>query len=252
MSHKVHADEGDNIQEFVENTNGVKNSDQIPLTKRDLEVFKKQIGDMCATIVAMNEKLNNVEEKNIKETKQTTWERIKDNTLRDMFIGHEVTSDDIDNVVSTLTLMNALILTIPYGIMSSADNQYWDWMEDTLKACVKTKFKYADNFVLFSDSFNAVVYCTIADLLIAMVYYLLRPKSDKKFRAWWKSARYVILMLLSGTAISVISLVAVSAWLFSWYMIPTSKLCTYSAASQTTTGVIVISVVFLLSIFLML
>jgi hypothetical protein len=183
---------------------------------------------------------------------ETLYQRIMDNSLKQMFVGSDVEADDVDNVVNTLTLMNALIVTIPYGIMASAGYDYWDWVEATLAACPETEFTYNQDFKQFSNAFNSVLYSAISVLLMAMSYYLLRPKATKKFRKWWKYARYVILMMLFGTVTSCVSLIAVSAWMFSWYMIPTSKLCTYSARKQITAGVVVIVVTYATSSFLML
>jgi predicted membrane channel-forming protein YqfA (hemolysin III family) len=170
----------------------------------------------------------------------------------DMFVGEDVTCEEVDNVVNTVTLMNALILTVPYGIMTAANFEYWDWVESTLDACPSTKFSYHQDFRTFSSTFNAAVYSTICVLIMAMFYYLLRPKDDTKFRHWWKSTRYVVILMLIGTITAVVSLVAVSNWLFSWYMIPTSKLCTYSATSQNIVGIIMIVLTALPSLYLML
>jgi hypothetical protein len=215
--------------------------------------FKDRLEEMCKVMIDLKEKLEGIEAETV-ETEETLWQRLQDNTLKDMFIGKDITSGDVDNVVNTLTLMNALILTIPYGIMSSAGYDYWDWVENTLAACPKTIYSVPQDFRQFGNAFNSVIYSTISVLLCAMAYYLLRPKADKKFRKWWKFARYVILIMLLGTSTSCVSLVACSTWMFSWYMIPTSKLCTYSAwgTGAAVTGVAVIAVTFMIALFLML
>jgi hypothetical protein len=94
----------------------------------------------------------------------------------------------------------------------------------------------------------------ITHIINARIMVNIRPKADKKFRKWWKFARYVILIMLLGTSTSCVSLVACSTWMFSWYMIPTSKLCTYSAwgTGAAVTGVAVIAVTFMIALFLML
>lgn len=155
-------------------------------------------------------------------------------------MGKTVCTEEIDTVVNTLTLVCALILTIPYGVMTAASPDYWDYVESTLAACPVQLYTYAQNYSLFSGAFNTVVYSNISVLIMAVLYYLLRPKDDDKFRKWWKSARYVVIMMMLGTLCSVTCLVIVSAWLFSWYLVPTSKYCTYSAKSSEMAGVAVI------------
>ena len=87
---------------------------------------------------------------------------------------------------------------------------------------------------------------------MAMAYYLLRPRNDVKFQKWWKSARYVLIVMLVGTITSCVSLISISAWLFSWYIVPTSEYCTYTAKVQASVGILVIIVCFFASTFLML
>lgn len=248
MSQRVHAMEGNEVREFAsEKGAGVKNQ----ISPEEFKTFKEQLSEMCKTLNAMNEKLVDQERVEL-DAPETLWERIKDNTLRDMFVGKDVTSDDVDNVVNTLTLMNALILTIPYGLMASASHDYWDWVETTLEACPDTKFTYDQAFTVFSNSFNAVVYSTISVLVMAMAYYLLRPRTDVKFQKWWKNARYVLIIMLIGTITSCVSLIAISAWLFSWYIVPTSQYCTYTAQTQALVGIFIIVACFAASAFLML
>jgi hypothetical protein len=224
------------------------------VTEPGMLAVRDQLEALCKVLTEMKDQMPKSEEKKSEDdnARETLWERIMDNTLKDMFIGKDVTAEDVDNIVNTLTLMNALILTIPYGIMASAGYDYWDWVEETLAACEVTEYTYEQNFNIFGTAFYGVVYCTIAVLLMAMVYYLLRPRTDKKFRKWWKFARYVILMMLLGTIISCVGLVGITAWLFSWYMIPTSKFCTYSAQGNSIVGIIFIGVSFLIACFLML
>lgn len=219
----------------------------------DVENVRDQLDKLCEAINKLKDKLGgNKADEEEDDKEETIWERICDNTLRDMFIGKDVTAEDIDNVVNTLTLMNALILTIPYGIMASTNFEYWDWVESTLAGCPDSEFTYDQDFSQFNNAFHTVVYSAITALLVAMVYYLLRPRKESKFKKWWKHARYVFIIMLGATVVSCVGLVATSAWLFSWYIIPTSKLCTFSAKYSLGAGVAAISICVVISMFLML
>lgn len=251
MSQKVHAIEDGGVREFKDTTNAPKASTGNQISAEEFRLFKTQLNEMCKALSTINDKFA-AQDKAELDAPETVWERIKDNTLRDMFVGKDITSEDIDTVVNTLTLMNALILTIPYGLMASADHEYWDWVKETLAACPDTDFTYARAFSTFSASFNAVVFSTISVLVMAMVYYLLRPKNDAKFQKWWKHARYVVFVMLFGTIVSCVSLIAVSSWLFSWYIVPTSEYCTYSAQTGSAVGITVIVACLLISMYLML
>ena len=217
--------------------------DVLSFKENGLQSFSKEDMDRFFSILeGMTKALAEVKEKNppapVEEKEQESLiQRWSDNQLRDMFVGKLVTADDIDTVVNTLTLVCALILTIPYGVMTAADPDYWQSVREVLAACPVQKFTYEEDFQLFSGGFNTVVYSNICVLIMAVMYYLLRPKDDTKFRKWWKSARYVIIMMMMGTVCSIVCLVIISTWLFSWYLIPWSKWCTYSAKSSTISGV---------------
>lgn len=104
------------------------------VTKAEFDSFKEQLlDDLCKAITTLKTTSTPViEEKGgdvVNDEKETLINRWKDNNLREIFVGKYVTSEDIDNVVNTLTLVNALILTIPYGIMSSTGPDYWDYVE---------------------------------------------------------------------------------------------------------------------------
>jgi len=227
------------------------------VTKAEFDLFKEQLlDDLCKAITTMKATPTAVTEEKgedaVKDEKETLISRWKDNNLYEIFVGKFVTSEDIDNVVNTLTLVNALILTIPYGIMSSTGPDYWDYVEATLDACPATKFTFAQNYVVFSNSTNSVVYSTICCLIMALVYYLLRPKDNDKFRSWWKAARYAICVMMIGTATSVVSLIAISSWMFAWYIVPTSTYCTFTSTKSQVTGIVLIGACFILSMCCML
>lgn len=89
-------------------------------------------------------------------------------------------------------------------------------------------------------------------LVMALVYYLLRPSKEAKFRAWWKRARYALFLMLASTVSCVVSLIAASAWLFSWYTIRTDKYCDYSASGKAGAGITTVIAALFISAFLML
>jgi hypothetical protein len=39
--------------------------------------------------------------------------------------------EGIDSAVNAMALLNALVLTIPYGVMGSLDNGFWDWLKES-------------------------------------------------------------------------------------------------------------------------
>lgn len=91
-------------------------------------------------------------------------------------------------------------------------------------------------------------------LNMALVYYLLRPTRDVIFRAWWKTARYGLLLMFMATASSVISLISVATYLFFWFTVRTDSYCLvdYSVSNEIAFGITLLIVLFLFSMFVML
>lgn len=222
---------------------------------QELSTLTNLLGDLSNTLKEVSEKVQHhhavthMEENG--DERDTLMKRLKDNNLREMFVGHEVVGEEVDNVVNTLTLMNALILTIPYSLMSAADHNYWDWVQQTLDECESKSFSFGEDFWIFKNSYNAVVYSTMSSLVMSLIYYLLKPRQLAKFRRWWKHARYVILMTLVGTVCSVVSLVAVSCWLFAWFIIPTNMLCEYNSQEENMVGIATILLCSITAFYLM-
>lgn len=81
--------------------------------------------------------------------------------------------------MNTFSLVNALILTIPFGVVSGFNSQFWDAYEQQMDA-----YGCADQF--WSRYYNlegenqAVVYCATGGLVLAVFYYVLRPSPENK------------------------------------------------------------------------
>jgi hypothetical protein len=233
-----------------QNPNGTSFSKRSQGTRREsvalqeLGNLTKLLGSLSQTIKEVSDKVNHhhavqhLEE--AENDRETLVQRLMDNNLRAMFVGHEIVGEEVDNVVNTLTLMNALILTIPYSLMSNMNYDYWDQVIISLDNCSERVATFESDFAIFKNSFNAVVYSAMASLIMSLIYYLLKPKNLAKFRKWWKQARYVIIMMLCGTVCSVVSLVAVSCWLFAWYNLPSDQLCEYNSQTNNIVGIAVL------------
>ena len=211
---------------------------------------------------AENDKAPAIEKESIGARLKAKYEK---SSINKYLVGDGLTSDDVDTTMNTLALINALILTIPYSLAGSLDNQYWDWLQSTYASsecsdqCGKNDanncFTSARQATL--NSLFASVYSSIAVLCIVAVYYILRPTtSDKseddskpessgqsrrpslieaaeleakmrvaRFGNWWKQGRYVILIVFLFTFVSVTSVLTIFGALAGIYMTPTTLLC---------------------------
>jgi len=65
--------------------------------------------------------------------KQYYLDRWKYSTTRTFIFGRSVRADTTDFVLNGMILFNALRFTIPFGLMSGWDIQYWDDLERALE-----------------------------------------------------------------------------------------------------------------------
>lgn len=90
------------------------------LKYEEMKQFKDFMNKFCDSWNEIREKVDKV---NIEEMKahQTFFGRLYYNNMRTIYIGHDVTPVDIDAMVNTMSLVSALVLTVPYGIMTAAN-----------------------------------------------------------------------------------------------------------------------------------
>ena len=50
-------------------------------------------------------------------------------------------------------------------------------------------------------------------ICIAVFYYILRPKNERRFRTWWRRGRFVVLLALSMATVSVVSGMDIFGWM---------------------------------------
>ena len=48
---------------------------------------------------------------------------------------------------------------------------------------------------------------------MAVFYYILRPKGEHRFKRWWRRGRFVVMMALGMTCVSVVGGMDVFGWM---------------------------------------
>ena len=140
--------------------------------------------------------------------------------------GENLNVEDADNVMAQLSVVNTLILTIPYGIIGNLNYEYFDWLQETIEDC--------DNMDWETLAWNMVapLYTTVTASVLAVVltvlYYMFRPKNI--FRTWWHyRGKYSVGFTMLLTVIATLSTLTLFASLMGWYSSATSELCVTQA-----------------------
>jgi hypothetical protein len=152
--------------------------------------------------------------------------------------GHNITSEHIDNVVNMVTLVNALILTIPPGIITEYNNETWDGMRDVIDSC---PYDGADDVFLeqvynpMVTSFLGSMYAGAVGIFIALIYFFFRPSENAVFRPWWREGgMYSVLVICFFSTASAIFCVISIMIILVWFTCPTTRVC--ELVHQVTSG----------------
>lgn len=151
--------------------------------------------------------------------------RWKISTVRVLYVENQLTTQQADSIVNTITLLNALLLTIPFSIVGSLNNSYWDWLEVSINKCTVAPFDWHSVYDKFQNAIFASVYPTLISLVLAVLYYLLRPEEPTVFRIWWKRSKGVIIITMINTIVSIISILTLLGYLVNYFVNSTAFLC---------------------------
>ena len=130
---------------------------------------------------------------------------LENNSVTRLMNGKDLDSDTLDGAVGALALICALVLTIPYGLMSSMSSEFWDNIDKLATECEEF-----DAGVMSSQLYTAIrvtIFTSTGGLIVSTFYYLLKPKD---LIPWWPRGRFFLLLLFLLTSISVIALICVS------------------------------------------
>jgi len=122
-------------------------------------------------------------------------------------------------------LVDALILTIPYSIITNIPFDFWDTLEAQYALCADESHKFYQTFTDMNNSLSTCVYSTVLAMALSCFYYLLRPTNDGVFKKWWTRGKYVVVACFALTVAGVTSVLRVFMNFIYYFSIPTEGLC---------------------------
>jgi hypothetical protein len=94
--------------------------------------------------------------------------------LKRYLTGLDLDLEVVDNCVNTLTLVNALVLTIPFGVMVDLGGEFWSNLYTIMETYGCTEW-YSYYYTHVRNNLLSTLYFSIAAIIIAVFYYILRP-----------------------------------------------------------------------------
>ena len=144
--------------------------------------------------------------------------------LKKIYHNHDVRKEDLDRAIDTIAVLNGLFLTIPFGIMGSLGQEFWDWYQDTVATC-GSSVNWLNGYNTIVNSLYSVVFCVLVTLTMATLYYLLKPDEEKEFQVWWPRAKWVVIIIILSTVVAVWNLFNLFDWVIGIFVQSTNHLC---------------------------
>lgn len=94
--------------------------------------------------------------------------------LKRYLTGMDLDLEVVDNCVNTLTLVNALVLTIPFSVMVDLGGEFWSNLYTIMETYGCTEW-YDYYYTHVRNNLLSTLYFSIAAIIIAVFYYILRP-----------------------------------------------------------------------------
>lgn len=81
--------------------------------------------------------------------------------------------------MNTFSLVNALVLTIPFGVLGSFSSSFWEDYQAQLNQ-YHCGDMFLENYRFFVNANINIIYAAVGALVVAVFYYIFRPDSPDK------------------------------------------------------------------------
>jgi hypothetical protein len=163
-------------------------------------------------------------------------ERWKSSGLCDYWECKDLRKEDVDAVVTNFTVVQALLLTIPPTFVTAVSISSGTW--EALKAAIDNCNidSEIDDFSLHVVTYNVyyplftwvcgVLLGTMTGILLALTYFILRPRKDEAFTKWYRGrGLYGVLIIYAFMVLSLMTTGLMLTYYGIWFAIPQAQLC---------------------------
>lgn len=188
------------------------------------------------------------------------WRRAVKSPLFALMQGDNVELDDIDTAIGTLAMVDALVVTIPFGLW--LESSAFDDIRNQIDACPANSFAAEQNYT-FEEAYSNyrtsqvyVSYSSVGCMCAALMYYMMKPRkhvSQEELTRWWKhGGRYVFFFMLIFTIIAIVCLLILAVFFLKYVSVPTFNFCDGVSYYHYTAGYSIVLFLLTVSFFLML
>lgn len=162
---------------------------------------------------------------------------------------------NFDAGVSSMALICALILTIPFGLLGTLDQDHWTEVMSQIAACpggILRTYSFDDYFVETMNNIACVIYSAMSGLVLSTTYYLFKPKNEAKVSHIESvKQRVLIFLLFVSTVTAVVGLMNATSDILTLFPVAEDDFCDAPLSKVWPIGIAFVVAAFALGLFLM-
>ena len=155
-----------------------------------------------------------------KTWREYIFKRMVNSNLCTCWYYDEMDINDSDTIINSVTVVNALLLTIPFQLVGAFNADFWEWEMNNIANCNNGTYNQTSGqfnppelnetglsiyLTVSTDVFECAFSSSIG-LVLATIYYTLRPRNQSTFKQWWPRGKFSLILILIFTALAIISL----------------------------------------------
>jgi hypothetical protein len=142
-------------------------------------------------------------------------------------VGEGLASEDVSEGINALALVNALFLTLPFGLIAAMTPDYLSGLKTALDACPNSETTTGIGYTAASKSLRraceATIISALSALILSIIYYLFKRNEDRNFREWWPKGRILVFVCSILSIATVVSTVSLMNNFFFYFTVRTSS-----------------------------
>ena len=150
-----------------------------------------------------------------------------------------------EDAFSSMAVVCALLFTIPFGIMSSFNDEFYDSLR-VLDSCesgsnmARNNISYAYVTNQITSNFCCAIYSSMIGIVFSVIFFLFKPGSEKEMDSWMEfNGKLLLISHFIVTAAAVISIMNLAVDYLQFYCLP-RDLCNYDISIFYIPGVVVL------------
>jgi len=160
-----------------------------------------------------------------------------------MFFSNFSDDVDYDSPVNALALICALLLTVPFGLITVLNGSFYQNLEAVMKTCpnqvTKSGDSYNDYYARSIQNIGNIVYACLCGLILSSMYYIFKPQPSTEQNDNGRiKLKCLIFGLASCTVAAIVGVMDITSYMVQMFMIQNNAICNYDSSYVWVTGML--------------